>query len=98
MLALRYAGVLALTVWVGGLLVLGAIAAPSIFDVLALRHVADDRLLAGPGGGLAPAAGPLSVLPAPPAAAPGPASSTLCGLMSRWMMPCSWAYCTASAT
>ena len=35
MLALRYAGVLALTLWVGGLLVLGAIAAPSIFDVLA---------------------------------------------------------------
>ena len=47
MLALRYAGVLALTIWVGGLLVLGAIAAPSIFDVLALRHVADDRLVAG---------------------------------------------------
>ena len=47
MLALRYAGVLALTLWVGGLLVLGAIAAPSIFDVLAIRHVADDRVLAG---------------------------------------------------
>ena len=41
MLALRYAGVLALTLWVGGLLVLGAIAAPSIFEVLAIRHVAD---------------------------------------------------------
>src|SRR5882672_12705151 len=47
MLVLRYAGVLALTLWVGGLLVLGAIAAPSIFDVLAVRHVADDRVLAG---------------------------------------------------
>ena len=47
MLALRYAGVLALTVWVGGLLVLGAIGAPAIFDVLAARHVADDRVLAG---------------------------------------------------
>jgi hypothetical protein len=47
MLALRYAGVLALTLWVGGLLVLGAIAAPSIFEVLAIRHVADDRVLAG---------------------------------------------------
>jgi hypothetical protein len=47
MLALRYAGVLALTVWVGGLLVLGAIAAPSIFDVLATRHVVDDRVVAG---------------------------------------------------
>ncbi len=47
MLALRYAGLVALTLWVGGLLVLGAIAAPSIFDVLAARHVADDRVLAG---------------------------------------------------
>jgi hypothetical protein len=47
MLALRYAGLLALTLWVGGLLVLGSIAAPSIFDVLALRHVAGDRVLAG---------------------------------------------------
>ena len=47
MLALRYVGLLALTLWVGGLLVLGAIAAPSIFDVLAVRHVADDRVLAG---------------------------------------------------
>ena len=42
MLALRYAGLVALTVWVGGLIVLGAIAAPSIFDVLAARHVVDD--------------------------------------------------------
>ncbi|HEU4939018.1 MAG TPA: DUF4149 domain-containing protein [Vicinamibacterales bacterium] len=47
MLALRYAGLIALTVWVGGLIVLGAIAAPSIFDVLAARHVVDDRILAG---------------------------------------------------
>jgi len=47
MLALRYAGVLALTVWVGGLLVLGAIGAPAIFDVLAARHVLDDRVLGG---------------------------------------------------
>ena len=47
MLALRYAGLLALTVWVGGLLALGAIAAPAIFDVLAARQVADDRVLAG---------------------------------------------------
>lgn len=44
---LRYAGVLALTLWVGGLLVLGGIAAPSIFDVLAARHVVNDRLVAG---------------------------------------------------
>ena len=38
MLALRYAGLLALTVWVGGLLVLGVIVAPAIFDVLAARR------------------------------------------------------------
>jgi uncharacterized protein DUF4149 len=46
MLALRYAGLLALTVWVGGLLVLGTIGAPAIFDVAA-RQVVDDRVLAG---------------------------------------------------
>jgi hypothetical protein len=47
MLALRYAGLLALTVWVGGLLVLGAIGAPAIFDALAARQVLDDRAVAG---------------------------------------------------
>ena len=47
MFALRFAGVLALTLWVGGLLVLGAIAAPSIFEVLATQHVAGDRVIAG---------------------------------------------------
>lgn len=47
MLALRYAGVVALTLWVGGLLALGAVVAPSTFDILAARHVADDRVLAG---------------------------------------------------
>jgi len=47
MLALRYAGLLALVLWVGGLVVLGAIAAPSIFEVVAVRHIANDRLLAG---------------------------------------------------
>lgn len=47
MLALRYAGVVALTLWVGGAVALGAVAAPSIFDVLAARHVADDRVVAG---------------------------------------------------
>jgi hypothetical protein len=46
-LALRYAGVLALTLWVGGLLVLGAISAPAIFDVLAARQIPNDRALAG---------------------------------------------------
>jgi hypothetical protein len=47
MLLLRYASLVALTLWVGGLIVLGGIAAPSIFDVLAARHVPDDRMLAG---------------------------------------------------
>jgi uncharacterized membrane protein len=47
MLALRFAGVVALTLWVGGLLALGAIVAPSTFDILAARHVADNRVLAG---------------------------------------------------
>ncbi len=41
MLALRYAAVLALTVWVGGLIVLGSIAAPTIFDVLGSHRIAD---------------------------------------------------------
>ena len=47
MLALRYGGVLALTVWVGGLIVLGAIAAPAVFDVIGARQLSGDRLLAG---------------------------------------------------
>lgn len=47
MLLLRYAGLVALTVWVGGLVVLGGIAAPSIFNVLAERHVPGDHVLAG---------------------------------------------------
>jgi hypothetical protein len=47
MLALRYAALLALVVWVGGLLALGAISAPAIFDVTAWRHTADGRVLAG---------------------------------------------------
>ena len=47
MLALRYAGVLALTLWVGGLLVLGAIAAPAVFDVVAARQVEGGRMLGG---------------------------------------------------
>ena len=47
MLALRYGGVLALTVWVGGLIVLGAIAAPAVFDLIGARQLSGDRLLAG---------------------------------------------------
>jgi hypothetical protein len=34
MLALRYASLLALVVWVGGAIALGAVAAPAMFDVL----------------------------------------------------------------
>jgi Domain of unknown function (DUF4149) len=47
MLALRYAALLAIAAWIGGLLVLGAIAAPAIFDVTALRQIPDSRVLAG---------------------------------------------------
>ena len=46
MLALRYAAVLALALWTGGLVVVGAVAAPSIFDVLGARGV-EGRVLAG---------------------------------------------------
>ena len=47
MLALRYVALMALVVWVGGLLALGAIAAPSIFDVIGGTQAAGGRLLAG---------------------------------------------------
>jgi hypothetical protein len=47
MLALRYAALLALVVWAGGLVALGAVAAPSMFDVLSARQTPDARLLAG---------------------------------------------------
>lgn len=47
MLVLRYAALLTLVVWVGGLLVLGGVVAPSIFETTAARHVVDDRLFAG---------------------------------------------------
>lgn len=47
MFLLRYAGLLALTVWVGGLVVLGGIAAPSLFAVLSERQISGDRVLAG---------------------------------------------------
>jgi hypothetical protein len=47
MLVLRYAALLTLVVWVGGLVVLGGIAAPSVFDIIGARGIADARLLAG---------------------------------------------------
>ena len=47
MFALRFAGLLALAVWFGGLLALGAVAAPAIFEVVDARHAADGREFAG---------------------------------------------------
>ena len=47
MLVLRFATLLAIAVWIGGLLALGAIAAPAIFDIVAVRGVADARMLSG---------------------------------------------------
>ncbi|MEO5895602.1 MAG: DUF4149 domain-containing protein [Vicinamibacterales bacterium] len=47
MLALRYAASVAIALWIGGLLALGAVAAPAIFDVMAARNVPDGRVLAG---------------------------------------------------
>jgi hypothetical protein len=47
MLALRYAGLLAVALWIGGLLALGAVAFPGIFEVIALRQIPDSRALSG---------------------------------------------------
>lgn len=47
MLALRYLYVLALVVWLGGMLVLGAIAAPTTFEVLQASAGVQGRELAG---------------------------------------------------
>jgi hypothetical protein len=47
MLVLRYAYLLALVVWLGGMVVLGAIVAPSVFQVLQLREPDTGRVLAG---------------------------------------------------
>jgi hypothetical protein len=47
MLALRFAALLMIVIWVGGLLALGAIAAPAIFAVLAAAAPGHDRVLAG---------------------------------------------------
>lgn len=45
--ALRYVYLLALTTWLGGMIVLGAIAAPATFAVLQSSSPADGRMLAG---------------------------------------------------
>jgi hypothetical protein len=47
MFLLRYIALLALALWVGGLVALGGLAAPATFDVMAARHIADGRVLAG---------------------------------------------------
>ena len=47
MLGLRYAALLAAALWVGGLVTLGAAAAPAMFDTVAARGVSDGRALAG---------------------------------------------------
>ena len=47
MLALRYAYVLALVVWLGGMVVLGAIVAPATFQVLQISAPDSGRALAG---------------------------------------------------
>jgi hypothetical protein len=47
MLVLRYAYLLALVVWLGGMVVLGAIVAPTLFQVLPMREPEAGRLLAG---------------------------------------------------
>lgn len=47
MLTLRFFALVALALWVGGMLVLGGIAAPAAFDVAAVREVPDGRAVAG---------------------------------------------------
>jgi hypothetical protein len=47
MFFLRYLALVALAIWVGGLIALGALAAPTIFDVLETRDGAGGRELAG---------------------------------------------------
>jgi uncharacterized membrane protein len=47
MVVLRFATVLAIAAWIGGLVALGAIAAPAIFEVVSLRQVPDARMVSG---------------------------------------------------
>lgn len=47
MFLLRYVALLALAVWVGGLVALGAVAAPAAFDVTASLQVPNGRFVAG---------------------------------------------------
>lgn len=47
MIVLRYLYVVALVLWVGGLIVAGALVAPSVFGVLQAWNAAEGRVLAG---------------------------------------------------
>ena len=47
MILLRYLYVVALVIWVGGLIVAGALVAPSVFGVLQAWNVLQGRMLAG---------------------------------------------------
>src|SRR5205085_12245906 len=47
MLALRYVYVLALVVWLGGMLILGALVAPTTFEILQANGGSQGRELAG---------------------------------------------------
>ena len=47
MLALRYVYVLALVVWLGGMVVLGAVVAPGVFEVLPSSDPVNGRAVAG---------------------------------------------------
>jgi Domain of unknown function (DUF4149) len=47
MIAVRYVALIALVVWLGGMVVLGFVVAPSTFRVLQVHHGAAGRVLAG---------------------------------------------------
>jgi uncharacterized membrane protein len=47
MIVLRYAYVLALVVWLGGMVVVGSVVAPAVFQVLQTRSPEAGRILAG---------------------------------------------------
>lgn len=47
MLALRYVALIALVLWIGGLVALGGIAFPTAFDITAAWHVPNSPMLAG---------------------------------------------------
>lgn len=47
MRALRFVALVALVVWIGGLVTLGALVAPTAFDVVEARHIESGRMLVG---------------------------------------------------